>query len=103
MGKITTIDGIISSVKSLLKYRRKVRIDNVVFVLHKVTAGILFALSLIVSTNFYAMSPIQCVSSPAVERVINAYCWIHATYTLPDKLNVNKSLCKKGNHNIHTK
>ncbi|RWS21856.1 Innexin shaking-B-like protein, partial [Leptotrombidium deliense] len=51
---------------------------------------ILFAFCVIVTTKQYVGDPIDCVRNEAVpQSVINTYCWIHTTYTIP------KSLTKK--------
>jgi len=78
-------------VKNILKYRKKIRIDNVVFNLHKATAGLLLFISIFISTTFLLKDPIECIHDKTVEHVINGYCWITATYTLPDRLNGNMS------------
>ncbi|CAL8126488.1 unnamed protein product [Orchesella dallaii] len=81
------MQNLISGVKNILSYKRKARIDNAVFTLHKVTAGVLLLLSIIVSSGIYIAKPITCISDQTIDRVIDAYCWIHATYTLPNRTN----------------
>lgn len=81
------MEGLLSNVKGLLKYKRKARIDNAVFTLHKVTAGVLLFLSALVSSGIYVAKPISCVSDKTVSRVIDAYCWIQSTFTVPNKTN----------------
>lgn len=88
---IFDMDAIIKNIKSIWQYKNKVRIDNVAFTLHKITAGILLFFSLLISTAFLVKDPIECINDKTVEHVINAYCWIHATYTLPEKLNRNRT------------
>ncbi len=77
----------IGGLRALLKWE-SLRADNFVFRLHyKVTFGSLLMCSFIVSAKQYVGDPIDCVTSPAVERLIDQYCWIHSTYTVmrPDK------------------
>lgn len=77
----------LSSLKSFLA-SKKVSIDNKVFHLHRTTSTILFALSIITTSTVYFKNAIECTTSnnEYLERVINNYCWIHSTYTLPDYL-----------------
>ena len=44
----------------------------------------MFAFSLIVSAKQYVGNPIDCIHSRDIpEEVLNTYCWIHSTYTIP--------------------
>ena len=44
----------------------------------------LLAFSLIVTTRQYVGNPIDCVHTKDIpEDVLNTYCWIHSTYTIP--------------------
>lgn len=44
----------------------------------------MFAFSLIVSAKQYVGNPIDCIHSKDIpEEVLNTYCWIHSTYTIP--------------------
>ena len=62
-----------------------VHIDSWVFRLHySVTTTVMFAFSLIVSAKQYVGNPIDCIHSKDIpEEVLNTYCWIHSTYTIP--------------------
>ena len=78
-----------------------VHIDSWVFRLHySITTTCMFAFSLIVSATQYVGNPIDCIHTndiPEVSRamlqscvikkklkdVLNTYCWIHSTYTIP--------------------
>lgn len=62
-----------------------VHIDSWVFRLHySVTTTCMFAFSLIVSAKQYVGNPIDCIHSKDIpEEVLNTYCWIHSTYTIP--------------------
>lgn len=71
--------------KSILK-KHSVKIDNTVFVLHyRATVIILIAFTIAVSSNQYIGDPIHCIqpTNYIPKDVINSYCWIHATFSLP--------------------
>ena len=80
--------GLVSAVAGFVKVRYlvdKAIIDNMVFRAHyRITSAILFACCIIVSANNLIGDPINCLSDGAVpENVINTYCWITYTFTLP--------------------
>ena len=51
---------------------------------YSVTTTCMFAFSLIVSAKQYVGNPIDCIHSKDIpEEVLNTYCWIHSTYTIP--------------------
>lgn len=79
---------VFGSVKSLLRLEG-VRIDNNVFRLHyKATVVVLVAFSLLVTSRQYIGDPIDCIVDASIGGdIMDTYCWIHSTYTLPDKLN----------------
>ncbi len=60
-------------------------IDSTIFRLHYTfTVMCLLAFSLIVTTRQYVGNPIDCVHTKDIpEDVLNTYCWIHSTYTIP--------------------
>ena len=60
-------------------------IDSSIFRLHYgATVTFLLAFSLIVTTRQYVGNPIDCVHTKDIpEDVLNTYCWIHSTYTIP--------------------
>lgn len=71
--------------KSVMKLDQ-VCIDNNVFRLHyKVTVIFLAAFSLLVTSRQYFGDPIDCIQRDDIpQNVIDTYCWIHATFTLPE-------------------
>ena len=81
---------VFKSLRSLVKISR-LQIDNNVLRLHySFTVLLLMAFCVVVSTKQYVGEPIDCVRTEAVSQsVINTYCWMHTTYTIP------KSLLKK--------
>ncbi|KAG8238731.1 hypothetical protein J437_LFUL016002 [Ladona fulva] len=68
-----------------LRQVRRVHIDSPVFRLHySITVMLLLAFSLIVTTRQYVGNPIDCIHTKDVpEDVLNTFCWIHSTYTIP--------------------
>ncbi|XP_013773579.1 innexin inx2-like [Limulus polyphemus] len=64
-------------------------IDNNVFRLHyKVTVLMLAALSLLVTSSQLFGDPIDCISNDDIpHELLDTYCWIHSTFTLPNALN----------------
>ena len=62
-----------------------VHIDSTIFRLHYTfTVTCLLAFSLMVTTRQYVGNPIDCVHTNDIpEDVLNTYCWIHSTYTIP--------------------
>lgn len=73
-----------SSVQSLLK-QDKVHISNKVFLMHsKVTVIILSVFSILVSSRQFFGNPIDCTVHGAPAYMMETFCWIHATYTVPE-------------------
>ncbi|KAK7871927.1 hypothetical protein R5R35_009730 [Gryllus longicercus] len=79
---------IFRGLKNLIKVTY-VHIDSPVFRLHySITAMILIAFSLIVTTRQYVGNPIDCIHTKDVpEDVLNTFCWIHSTYTIKSAFN----------------
>nr|NVI75124.1 innexin 2 [Cucujiformia] len=62
-------------------------IDNNVFRLHyKATVIVLVAFSLLVTSRQYIGDPIDCIVDEIPADVMDTYCWISATYTVPNRL-----------------
>ena len=70
--------------KTLVK-KSSVTIDSSIFRLHySISVTFMLAFSLIVTTRQYVGNPIDCVHTKDIpEDVLNTYCWIHSTYTIP--------------------
>jgi len=70
--------------KTLIK-KSSVTIDSSIFRLHySISVTFMLAFSLIVTTRQYVGNPIDCVHTKDIpEDVLNTYCWIHSTYTIP--------------------
>ncbi|XP_054713317.1 innexin inx2-like [Uloborus diversus] len=73
--------------KNFIKPRLFVN-DCTVFRLHYgVTALVLCACSILVSATQFYGDPITCIQSDDVpEKVLNTYCWVEGTFTLPRAL-----------------
>lgn len=86
-----TVFGMVSAVAGFVKVRYlidKAVIDNMVFRAHyRITSAILFVCCIIVTANNLIGDPIQCINDNGVPtHVINTFCWITYTYTLPYEL-----------------
>jgi hypothetical protein len=80
--------GLASAVAGFVKVRYlvdKAIIDNAIFRAHyRVTSALLFLCCVIVTANNLIGDPISCINDGAIDRhVINTYCWITYTFTLP--------------------
>uniref|UniRef100_A0A336M2F4 Innexin n=1 Tax=Culicoides sonorensis TaxID=179676 RepID=A0A336M2F4_CULSO len=80
--------GMVSSLAGFVKVRYlidKAIIDNMVFRCHyRITSAIMFVCCIIVTANNLIGDPISCINDGAVPtHVINTYCWITYTFTLP--------------------
>lgn len=74
---------VFGSVKGLLKID-SVCIDNNIFRLHyKATVIILVAFSLLVTSRQYIGDPIDCIVDDVPLNIMDTYCWIYSTFTLP--------------------
>ncbi|KAA0201480.1 hypothetical protein HAZT_HAZT007222 [Hyalella azteca] len=75
---------VFGSIRGLLKID-SVSIDNYVFRLHyKATMFLLVAFSLLVTQKQYFGDPIDCLVDKIPPYLMDTYCWIHSTYTIPD-------------------
>ncbi|KAK3928518.1 Innexin inx2 [Frankliniella fusca] len=75
----------LDSLKTVIK-PEKVCIDNKIFKLHtKLTFILLVGFSLALTCKQYVGEPIECVvhKEPLSKEVMNSYCWIHSTFTVP--------------------
>jgi len=77
--------GFFSGLKDFLKFDH-VWIDNNVFRLHyKATVLIFVTCSLLVSTRQYIGDPIDCMVDGVPGGIMDTYCWIHSTYSVPTR------------------
>lgn len=58
--------------------------------LHSITAAILTLFSILVTLNQYLGKAIECMTNERngvpEERIIQTYCWMHPTFTIPDRM-----------------
>jgi len=75
---------LLRGLKSLVKLSH-VQIDSSIFRLHyTITVMACLAFSLLVTARQYVGNPIDCVHTKDIpEDVLNTFCWIHSTYTIP--------------------
>lgn len=74
---------IFRSLKSLVR-TEEVCTDNDVFRLHyKATVVVLSAFTLLITASQYVGDPIDCFSSYESPRMLDNFCWIHSTFTVP--------------------
>lgn len=77
---------VFGSVKGLLKIDN-VCIDNNIFRLHyKATVIILVAFSLLVTSRQYIGDPIDCIVDDVPLNIMDTYCWIYSTFTIPNRV-----------------
>eukprot|EP00095_Tigriopus_kingsejongensis_P005712 maker-scaffold459_size165548-snap-gene-0.21 protein:Tk05712 transcript:maker-scaffold459_size165548-snap-gene-0.21-mRNA-1 annotation:"innexin inx2" len=77
---------VFGSVKDLIKLD-SICIDNNVFRLHyKATFVILVVCSLLVTSRQYIGDPIDCIVEEIPNNVMDTYCWIHSTFSIPNKV-----------------
>lgn len=78
----------LESLKGVIRLDR-VWIDNYIFRMHyKLTVPMLIILSAVQACREYLGDPIDCVQGDDVPGdMLDTYCWIHSTFTLPGSLN----------------
>uniref|UniRef100_A0A2S2NF27 Innexin n=1 Tax=Schizaphis graminum TaxID=13262 RepID=A0A2S2NF27_SCHGA len=74
---------IFGPIKSLLKFDNVVT-DNIVFQLHyKATFLILSACSILITSRQFFGDPIDCMVDGIPSNIMDTYCWIYSTFTIP--------------------
>lgn len=88
---------VFGSVKGLLKLD-SVCIDNNVFRLHyKATVIALIVFSLLVTSRQYIGDPIDCIVDEIPLHVMDTYCWIYSTFTIPNRNgNIGRDVVQQG-------
>lgn len=62
-------------------------IDNNIFRLHyKATVLIFLGCSLLVTARQYFGDPIDCIVDGVPGSIMDTYCWIHSTFTIPSRM-----------------
>ena len=68
-------------------------IDNVIFRLHyKATVILLVTASLLVTSKQYFGDPIDCLVDGVPAKIMDTYCWIHSTFSIPTRYNNRNNL-----------
>eukprot|EP00095_Tigriopus_kingsejongensis_P005711 maker-scaffold459_size165548-snap-gene-0.22 protein:Tk05711 transcript:maker-scaffold459_size165548-snap-gene-0.22-mRNA-1 annotation:"hypothetical protein SINV_06455" len=66
---------------------KSICIDNLTFKLHyKATVVILVTCSFLVTYKQYIGDPIDCLVQEISQDVMDTYCWIHSTFSIPNKV-----------------
>ena len=61
-------------------------IDNVIFRLHyKVTVIMFITACALVTSKQYFGDPIDCMVDGVPTKIMDTYCWIHGTYSIPTR------------------
>ena len=78
--------GFFKPLKGFLKFD-SIWIDNNVFRLHyKATVMVFVTASLFVTSKQYIGDPIDCMVDGIPSKVMDTYCWIHSTFSVPNKV-----------------
>lgn len=76
-----------SGLKDYFK-RQEIIIDNPIFRIHcTFTTVLLMAFSMIITMTQFVGQPIRCIVDGVPAHVVNTYCWIMTTFTMPDAFN----------------
>ncbi|CAL4075286.1 unnamed protein product, partial [Meganyctiphanes norvegica] len=86
----------VAAAKILKKH--KAQVDNAVFHLHyRVTFLIFLISSMLVTAKEFLGTPIQCLAGKGVSaKVLNTYCWIMSTFSLPSQLGRGEAAAYEG-------
>ena len=61
-------------------------IDNVIFRLHYKATFIMFLTACaLVTSKTYIGDPIDCMVEGVPSKIMDTYCWIHGTYSIPTR------------------
>uniref|UniRef100_A0A336LNF3 Innexin n=1 Tax=Culicoides sonorensis TaxID=179676 RepID=A0A336LNF3_CULSO len=75
---------LLGGLKEYFKFQ-DIQTDNAVFRLHNVfTTVLLLTCSLIITATQYVGNPISCIVNGIPTHVVNTFCWISSTFTMPD-------------------
>ncbi|KAG5680663.1 hypothetical protein PVAND_010157 [Polypedilum vanderplanki] len=65
-----------------------IKTDTAIFRLHNIfTTVLLLACSIVLTATQYVGQPISCISKNIPTHVVNTFCWISSTFTMPDAYN----------------
>lgn len=91
---------------------QEVQTDNAIFRLHNIfTTVLLLACSLVITATQYVGQPIACIVSGVPTHVVNTFCWISSTFTMPDAFqrqvsfvqSTDKHLKKRRKKTVHAR
>ncbi|XP_052867900.1 innexin inx1 [Anopheles cruzii] len=75
---------LLGGLKQYFKWQ-DIQTDNIVFRLHNTfTTALLLACSLMITATQYVGNPISCIVGGVPSHVVNTFCWISSTFTMPD-------------------
>lgn len=75
---------LLGGLRDYFKYQ-DIQIDSTIFRLHNLfTTALLLACSLIITATQYVGQPISCIVNGIPPHVVNTFCWISSTFTMPD-------------------
>lgn len=75
---------LLGGLKDYLKWQ-DITTDCAIFRLHTLfTTVLLMAGSLIITASQFVGNPIQCIVNGLPTHVVNTFCWISSTFTMPD-------------------
>lgn len=75
---------VLGGLREYLKWQ-EIKTDSMVFRMHNsFTTVLLLACSLVITASQYVGKPIECIADKNLGHVINTYCWITSTFTMPD-------------------
>lgn len=78
---------LLGGLKQYFKWQ-DIQTDNAVFRLHNIfTTVLLLTCSLIITATQYVGQPISCIVNGIPPHVVNTFCWISSTFTMPDAFN----------------
>ena len=84
-----TVMKLIIPLAGMIKARygdKKANIDSTMFKLHyKTTFTILMICSILVTANSYIGKTIDCIADGIPGNVLNTYCWIMSTFSIPSR------------------
>jgi hypothetical protein len=67
---------------------QEIKTDTAIFRLHNIfTTVLLLTCSLILTATQYVGQPISCIAKGVPTHVVNTFCWISSTFTMPDAYN----------------
>lgn len=80
-------DFLFGAVHGLIGKRGEVVIDNLIFRLHyRASFIVLIAASILVTSKQYIGDPIDCMADSIDGGIMDVYCWIHSTFSVPKRM-----------------